>query len=188
MRVILFYCFLFLLSSCVSTAQIEQINKANMCSFLDKGTEIHWEQIINTSKLNLTPKVRQTKLPLKYSVYQVNEQDLKAFLLAAQRSTEPLIMFIPVNNECISFKVAASGTMSKELAAKFPDLVSLKGMATHKQGTSVRIDYTDGNLKMEIQDNGQVYLMETWTGKVQNYFLIFDKNDADYIKTPNDPY
>lgn len=188
MRIIMFYSLLFLMSSCAATEQLQGYERANICSFLDNGKEIKWEQLMDPSKLNLKPTVRQTKLPTKFSVYQANEGDLKHFLQKVNQGAEPVIMFIPVKDQCIAFKVVPSGTMSKELAAKFPDVVSLKGSSVGSELVSIRIDYKEDNLKMEINDHGQIYLMETWPGKDGNYFLLFNKEDAGYEKTPNKPY
>lgn len=184
MRIIIFYCLLFLFTSCATTAQIDNNNiKANICSFLDSSKVITWEQIMDASKLELKPTIRQTKLPSKFTVYKINENDLKAFLKSVSQATSPVTMFVPLYSDCIPFKISPSGTMTKELAAKFPDIISLKGTAVNAELTTVRIDYKEDNLEMEIHDQGQVYLMETWPGKDGNYFLLFNKNDAGYSKS-----
>lgn len=184
MRNLLFYGLFVLLSSCATTAQVDNtMEKVNVCSFLDNSKPITWQQIMNPSKLELKPTIRQTKLPTKFTAYKINEADLKTFLKSVNEGTKPAIMYLPLNNDCISFKISTSGTMSKELAAKFPDIISLKGTSVNSQLVTVRIDYKDENLEMEINDQGQVYLMETWPGKEGNYFLLFNKNDAGYPKS-----
>lgn len=163
-------------------------DKLGACSFSAENKSLDWLRIEDVAKLKLEPTIRKTQLPTKFSAYLLNEKDLKAFLKSANQEGKSTIASIPIENKCIQFKLSQSRTMSKELAARFPDIISLKGISTSSETVSVRIDYKEDNFKAEINDNGKIYFIDTWSGEGRNYFLIYKKEDAGYEKIPHKSY
>lgn len=176
---LIFISILFL--GCGTTAQITSSNSSLNCSFDAQQKSIQWISIDKQENLNLKSFIRKTKLPDKFTIYQLNI-NIEPFLKSIINHSAATLVNVPLEDSCITFLVTDANTMSPELAKKYPDIYSLKGIAADNSQNSIRINYNDKNLKMEINKAGQIYFLDTWKGKNGFYYLLYKKEDAGYEK------
>lgn len=143
-------------------------------------------EIVPSEGVKLTPaeSKKGPQLPLKYTVYTINNEQMQAFFKSIQSTGQGSINLPVPGHGCQSFYVENSGTMSAELAAKFPEIISLKGMAQHDKAGYTRIDYDGKKLKVEITWDNEIYYVQPWEEKGQLWYVLSDKRDTGYEKQP----
>jgi hypothetical protein len=166
----------------------EAAGRANtICRTTSGKEQLTWERVHNTGPLKLKPAPGNTALPRQYQVYRINERRLKQFLKAAANNKgEPFRISLPVSDEigCRIFDLNLSGTMSPELAKKFPELLSFKGTAVENKNANLRLDYDGQKMSAEITWNGEIYIMSAWKSGAVTYYLLFLKKDGAFKKIP----
>jgi hypothetical protein len=95
-----------------------------------------------------------------------------------------IVLPVSADPSCIEAYVSNSGTMSAELAAKFPQLVSLKGNGVTDKSSTVRLDYDGAALNAEIISGGVSYIIEPWKKGSAIYYLLFRKEDSGVERKP----
>jgi len=84
----------------------------------------------------------------------------------------------------MSFATTPSGTMSPELAAKFPQLVSLKGTNPQDQSATIRLNYDGSRLDAEMYIDGIPYILAPWKKNNVIYYLLYKKEDSGVQRKP----
>jgi hypothetical protein len=145
------------------------------------NVSLSWNKIANTAALKLPQQKGTTKLPKRYTVYTVDAGRLHTILTAIKsKGTEqsPMVLPMPAEIGCATFNVSSSGTMSPGLAAKYPELASLKGQGAEAKSASVRLDYDGKELNAEILWGGTYYIVTPWKKKNKTYYLVYKKEDS----------
>lgn len=165
-------------------AQTSRRKNIVVCNSRTGNITIQWVKIQSVSALKLPTKNGTAKLPLKYTVYTVNGPALKKYMMSLK--AKPGNIVLPVNGDpsCLEAYVSNSGTMSAELAAKFPQLVSLKGNGITDKSSAVRLDYDGAVLNAEIISGGVSYIMEPWKKGSAIYYLLYRKEDSGVERKP----
>lgn len=155
-------------------------NKQSACSITAAGKTTTWLPVTAIKKLKLQPLAGKAKLPTQYSVYTISEKQLKDFLMAAKKAPDnSIVIALPLAAlGCKEFALANANTMSAGLAAKYPELVSLKGFAKEDNNASLRLDYDGADLRAEITWGGTIYLLSPWKSGKKKYYLVYKKEDA----------
>lgn len=165
-------------------AQTSQQKSIKACNSRTGNVELQWLKIQNVKSLKLPAKKGTAKLPLKYTVFTVNGPALKKYMMSLKAKQGSIAL--PVNNgqECLEAQVSNSGTMSAELAAKFPQIVSLKGSGINDKSATVRLDYDGAALNAEMISGGVSYIIEPWRKGSTIYYLLFRKEDSGVERKP----
>ena len=125
------------------------------------------------------------KLPLKYDVYEVNNQQAATFFKDIQENKGGRVTLpLPSGLGCHSYKVSPSGTLNAALADKYPRLVSLKGADEQEKGNIVRLDYDGEKINAQITWNYKVYVIQPWNEKGSLYYLVSKAEDTGYERVP----
>ena len=148
-----------------------------------------WSLVNDVKSLKLPAQNGSMKLPKAYNVFVVSSSQLDKHL--AELRTKGGTLQLPVPDadnkdgfDCAIFKMENSGTMSAELNAKYPQLVSLKGTSTQNKNNTIRYDYDGTSQKISIIWNGINYLYTPYKSKNKTYYLVFKKTDAISTSRP----
>jgi hypothetical protein len=162
-------------------AQQNRTSSSSACSITRDKVTLSWSRIANAAALKLPARKGNARLPRKYTVYTVDAGSLHTFLTAIKsKGAEPSPIVLPLGTEagCETFNVGTSGTMSPGLAAKYPELASLKGQGVTAKSASVRLDYDGKEMNAEIVWNGIYYIISPWKKGSKNYYLVYKKEDS----------
>lgn len=175
-RLLLLFTALYLSFAAASYAQ----GSKSTCSVTQNGVTLSWHRIEKTAALKLPVKKGKVKLPKRYTVFTTDAGSLHAILTAAKNTKEQTHIVLPLSDitGCAGFKVETSGTMSPELAAKYPQLASLKGQGTEDKSASVRLDYDGKEMNAEILWKGTYYIIAPWKKGIRTYYLVYRKEDS----------
>jgi hypothetical protein len=165
-------------------AQTSQQKSIMACNGRIGNVELQWVKIQNVKSLKLPAKNGTAKLPLKYTVFTVNGPALKKYMMSLKAKPGNIVLPVGGDPFCIEAYVANSGTMSAGLAAKFPQLVSLKGNGVKDKSATVRLDYDGAALNAEIISAGVSYIIEPWKKGSTIYYLLFKKEDSGVERKP----
>lgn len=135
-------------------------------------------------RLHQSKKENAPKLPKAYTVYRIDNNQLKPFFKSLKENNGGLINLPVSDTTCLTFTLSNSEVMSPSLAKKYPDIVSLKGHTTDNNANSLRLDYDGKKMKAEITRNNEVYFITPWQEGDTIYYLLYNKNDAGYEKVP----
>jgi len=143
-------------------------------------------EIVPAEGVKLTPAAskKEPQLPLKYTVYTINNEQMQAFFKAIKTVGKGSINLPVPGQGCQTFQVEPSGTMSAVLAEKYPEITSLKGTALDNKNGFVRIDYDTKKLYVEITWNHEVYYLHPWKENNQLWYVLSHKKDTGYEKRP----
>lgn len=133
--------------------------------------------------LTSPPKLIKGKiLPKKYSTYLVSKAELKQFFVQIKNGNNDQIAF-PLPDACVTFSLKNSNAMDASLAAKYPEIMSLKGRSSNPDAQEARIDYDGNKLKAQIGYNRKTYILEPYTETADKIvYLLWDKDDTGYPK------
>jgi hypothetical protein len=165
-------------------AQTSQQKSIMACNSRMGNVELQWVKIQNVKSLKLPAKKGTAKLPLKYAVFTVNGPALKRYMMSLKEKPGSIVLPVGGDLLCIEAYVTNSGTMSEALAAKFPQLVSLKGNGVRDKSVTVRLDYDGTALNAEIISAGTSYIIEPWKKGSTIYYLLFKKEDSGVERKP----
>lgn len=112
-------------------------------------------------------------LPTKYLILTLNKKILEDKLI----SDSPEISLPDTNQAFIMVKLEDSGTMSPELAKKFPNIKSFRGQELDNSSTKVRIDKNSSGLFAMIVRDGQTYFINP-IKKGSSTYIVYDKAHA----------
>ncbi len=118
-------------------------------------------------------EVSGNDLPRNFTVFTATNE--KAFFAAAKKQGGTALIQLP--SGCRQFRLSLSDAMSKELMARYPELVSLKGSSA--DGTDLRLDWDGTSMRGQVLENGKSYVIEPHvTGGVRKVYLLYGKEDA----------
>lgn len=123
-------------------------------------------------------------VPNKYSAFSVDAAEWKAFAETLKRRGHDEVtgLNIPLPQGCKNFSVTVSSTMSPELAAKYPDLISLKGNS--EDGADLRLDWNGAQMRGQVILRGDTWLVEPFAASGKTFYLVYHKADASATKKP----
>lgn len=141
-----------------------------------------WTLVKDIKSLRLKPQSGSFKLPEKYKVFIVTSAHLNNRLTELRKNGGTLELPVPdttVNGgfNCVTFKMENSGTMSPELNAKYPEIISLKGVALKNKNNTIRYDYNGTAQNISVMWNGANYLYMPYKSNNKIYYLLFNKLD-----------
>jgi len=161
----------------------QQNTKRLYCSEKAGNYAIQWIWIDKPQSIKFPAKSGSLALPKQYEVFEVVASNLKSNLTLLRKNGGTLTL--PFVNtvkgirtlECLVFKMENSGTMSKALNDKYPDIVSLKGFDVNNKNNTVRFDYDGTSMNISVMSNGVNYLYAPYKVKNKVYYLLFNKMD-----------
>lgn len=162
----------------------KQASQRIVCNMRMEGLELEWVKVQDARSLKLPAKAGAAKLPLNYTVYTTNAYVLKKYISALKNKPGSIVLPGPGAMSCIPFHVSNSGTMSPELAARFPGIVSLKGYDAGHNSTTLRLDYDGKRLQAEMIIDGIAYILAPWEKKTATYYLLYKKEDSGTERKP----
>lgn len=123
-------------------------------------------------------------VPRKYTSYTVDAAEWKSFAQKVKERGpgEVTGLNIPLPAGCTAFSVSLSSAMSPELAAKYPDIISLKG--TTENGADLRLDWNGTGMRGQVILRGDTWLLEPFAASEKTFYLIYHKADASATKKP----
>ena len=122
-----------------------------------------------------TNELKQNELmPKEYLALELNKALLEDKL---NQSKTPQITLPTLDQSFITVRLEDSGTMSPVLAAKFPNIKSLKGEQVDNSITKVRIDKNAKGFFAMIVAEGQTYFINP-SEKGSSVYIIYDKQNA----------
>ncbi|KAA5536567.1 hypothetical protein F0919_02545 [Taibaiella lutea] len=170
-----------LLVCCSFFAIGQEKTKALYCSEKSGNYSIQWNWIDKPQSIKFPAKSGNLKLPKKYIVFEVVSSNLNSNLTLLRKNggtiTLPFIDSARGVLDCLTFKVVNSGTLSKELNDKYPEIVSLKGFDVKNKYNTVRFDYDGTSMNISVICNGINYLYAPYKVKNKVYYLLFKKTD-----------
>lgn len=184
-----------LISGCAGSRQLqaqsmERGTNPEICSSNASGHELQWVFQPDVTQLHLLSEIGQNKLPSKFQVYSIDEQQLKLYLMVANNEGKQTPMALPLSEGvgCQVFELSSSGTMSSELAVKYPQLISLKGGSAAHNG-DVRIDFDGTKMEGLVNWDGQTFMISPWSSSSgARFYLVYKKEDSGQKKIPRKPY
>jgi|SRR5690606_16657174 len=169
---------------------IEPEFNPNVCSSSLGNNQLHWTFHNDASVLDWKHAEGKRKLPKKFQMFAVNKQELQAYLTAANVSGVQSIIALPISEGigCRRFEVSPSGTLSPELAKKYPQLISLKGVSAENEQADLRIDFDGEKMEAQINWNNQIFYISSWPAHSgELYYLVYKKEDSGRTKIPRKP-
>lgn len=124
------------------------------------------------------------QLPKKYTVYKIDNTQLQHFFQKVKENGTGTINLPVPSNGCKQFKLELSDVLSKELAAKHAELISLKGESPESPSNTARVDYDGKKLNVQIVWENEVFYLTPWEEKGKLWYLLSDKKDTGYEKVP----
>ncbi|MBX9449631.1 MAG: hypothetical protein KL787_07945 [Taibaiella sp.] len=139
---------------------------------------LKWHQV--SSPIG-SPVNKQLILPKSYTAYQIDESELRT-LMTLVKSGEEEVITLPVNGECLTFRLVPSGVMSPELAEKFPELQSYRGIGTGQASDLASIDYDGKLLRVSVSTGRGTFILDPFEMEDGTYYLMFDKKNSGIPK------
>lgn len=149
-------------------------------SFSQDKTSSFWTEQ-NTKKLK--KKNKKVALPCSFKAYIIDGEKMKAYLNnspSKKENTKNYLLNLPLPNgkwEC--FSICTNSVMSKELAAKYPDITTYDAESTTPNTWSGKLDYTTKGFHALLSNGGgeQIFIQPIKEGDLVNY-IVFYKKDA----------
>jgi hypothetical protein len=120
-------------------------------------------------------------LPDRFDVFAVDPKQVLAFFREAMQHAAPVAVPLPAPIGCQTFQVSASGVISPGLAAKYPDLPSLKGI---HPSSDLRLDFDGKNMHGQVLWKGLVIFIEPYETPGEVFYLIYLQQNAGRFKQP----
>ncbi|PZF75028.1 hypothetical protein [Taibaiella soli] len=174
----------FLLGGCSTskktTNQSTRPSSVPVCSNNAKDSlQLEWYKVNNP----LQSDVPTYTLPTHFNTYAIStDRQLKAFFIKAKTTAAPFSMPLSGPDDCRAFTTQVSGTMSAELAAKYPEIVSLKGRSDANADADLRLDYDGNQMRGQIIWSGKVYIIDPVKYGNSTVYIVYDKNDTSVPK------
>lgn len=160
-------------AACNSSRKMTAAGPKSDCNYASAGS----------ATMNLTPQaaalISGTDLPKEYSVLKAENE--KAFFAAAKKEGGTAAIQLPLG--CRKFRLSLSETMSPQMAERYPDLVSLKGVS--ENGADLRLDWDGTSMRGQIIEAGKSFLLEPRTDVGAHVYILYNKDNAT---TPRRPF
>lgn len=139
---------------------------------------LKWHQV--SSSIG-SPVNKQLILPKSFTAYRIDDSELSTLMALVQSGKEEVIT-LPVNGECLTFRLVPSGVMSPELAEKFPELQSYRGIGTRQASDLASIDYDGRLLRVSVTTSKGTFILDPFEMEDGIYYLMFDKKNSGIPK------
>lgn len=129
-------------------------------------------------------------IPKAYEVYAVDSQQLKDLFrsVSVRGADTPAIRTIiplPPPAGCQVFELRESATMSEELKAKYPGIISLQGAAVGARQNDIRLDGFGIFMRGQITWNGEIYFITPVNDPNGGlHYIVYAKKDSAEPKQP----
>lgn len=148
------------------------------CRMEQEGMSLQWQPVAKRTVSRLPSRNGAKKLPLKFTAYSTDAVQLDRLLTVAKGCDSTYLLLPMPGPGCLDFYVRPSGTLSPGLAAKYPELVSLKGQGIGHKSAAVRVDYNGKEMNAEILWQGTYYIIAPWKKGKKIYYIVYRKQDA----------
>lgn len=160
----------------INTSEEDPIHNQLTCSFGD----MQWQPY--NGKIG-RPKYEKVIMPVKYSAFQLDENQLKQEMNAIKDLELPIIT-VPINGRCFQLELRPSGAMSPELAAKYPEIQSYRGFNVENRGEYASVDYDGKYIRVSVETTEGNYFIEPFELENGTFYLMFHKDDSGIPKVP----
>lgn len=154
------------------------------CNCRAGNMELQWFKVNNPAALKLPVKAGSARLPKQYTVFTTHPKQLHTYMMMLKAKGGSIVLPSSGAMACRTFSVTSSGTMSPELAAKFPQIVSLKGFEEKDHASTVRIDSDGSQWSAEMTLGGVAYIISPWKKGAVTYYLLYKKEDSGVERKP----
>lgn len=121
-------------------------------------------------------------IPKKYKIYTLDSHNLQSWIQDLKQNNKTGFITIPINGIDETFTLEDAKTMSPVLAAKFPQILSLKGFHTKDPQSNIRLNINEQELDIQVQIKDKTYIISKWEQPNFSGYLIYDKNDSNEEK------
>lgn len=153
-------------ASCNSSRKMTAGGPKGDCNYATAGA------VTMTLTAEPVSAVSGTNLPKSYTVLRAGNE--KAFFKTVRKEGGTAAFQLP--SGCRQFKLSLSETMSPQMAERYPDLVSLKGVS--EDGTDLRLDWDGTVMRGQILEAGKSFLLEPQAAGSGNVYILFNKADV----------
>lgn len=141
--------------------------------------QLEWYKVNNPLQTDLT----NYTLPAHFNTYTIStDRQLKAFFIKAKTTAAPFSVPLSGPDDCRAFTTQVSGAMSAELAAKYPEIVSLKGRSEANANADLRLDYDGSQMRGQVIWSDKVYIIDPVKYGNSTVYIVYDKNDTSVPK------
>jgi hypothetical protein len=173
----LYFIILLVVSACHSPRTVARRQKADI--------RVCGDTSVNTPHLTWTPATDlpssvAMNLPASFMLFVVSKVEAETFFKTVKHG-DSLIAHVPLPAGCPAFRITSSGTLSEALAEKYPDLVSVKGIAP---GSDLRMDWDGKTFSGQVLTNSATYFIEPRNSGDKTWYLIYNKQSAAGRKAP----
>jgi hypothetical protein len=125
-------------------------------------------------------------LPAVFETYTTDANQLKNLLMAAPTASPQAIINIPLPAPlfCQSFELKNAGTMSPELAEKYPEIVSLKGSGINNVAAAIRLDFDGQKMRGQITWDEKTFLIYPLQTQEGMRYIIYEQAATGEQKQP----
>lgn len=160
------------------TTKAQDSTQSFDCGIAVEGHLIQWVKLQYPQSLRLDKGKKGEKLPLRYAVFIIEKEKLAQYLNFIEEKESHIVMPLPTNDGCVKFVTRKSNVMSEALKAKFPNIVSLKGIDITNPLNHLRLDFDGEELKAEIFYQNETYIITPFKRSKRLYYIVYNKKDT----------
>ncbi len=151
----------------------------SITSLAQENTEKFWTE---ADSKTIKKKNKKVKFPSSYKAFTLDGEKMKTHLNNAPKKkdkTDGYIVSLPLpDGSWETFAVYSNSTMSKELAAKYPDINTYDAVGKSKSLWTGKLDYTTKGFHALLHNGAnEIYIQPIKEGDLTNY-IVFYKKDA----------
>lgn len=145
---------------------------------LSSNDPIYW---LKTGDVG-NPLRSEIKLPKSYLAYEIDQERLEDYFMKLKdRKTNQIN--IPLNGAMQYYALQEANTMNEELAAKYPEIQSLRGTNNANKNEQIFLDIDGKKLRVKITNNNGSYVVEPYETEKGLFYLVYDIKDTGYPKS-----
>ncbi len=144
------------------------------------GTTVYWKDA-DTLLLKLTCKDRI--FPTSYRLLEANNDGLKKLLVKqgiepGELSVDTISILIPVpDGTWEPYKISQVRVMSKELAAKYPDIKTYSGKSELYPTDNIRLDVSQQGVRVMIRSTRGTLMIDPYCTYDQKYVISYSRKN-----------
>lgn len=181
---------LLFLGSCGVQQNLSTYREATPCLLDYSRNQLVWTPLVGEDTPDLQ-QVGTTQLPSRFQAFRLDQDSLIAYFRQWQSdSTDTIRLALPLPDApfCLGFDMIASGTLSEALSRKYPEIITLKGVATDGRRADARIDFDGKHLAAELRLHYKTYILSAWPAKSgargETVYLLYLKTDSGVERKP----
>lgn len=141
-----------------------------------------WEQTSSNFNQIEKAQVENRLMPEVFNLYQLEENLLLDLLknTPLENTGKNSLLTVPMpNGEMTTFEIVQAPIMNKELAQKYPNILTFSGRNLDQQkGAYIRGDWTPQGFHLIVFfNNGQTIYIDPLTIGEQRHYMVYNKND-----------